>query len=766
MKSMTVAGNDISASQYRVNDLNGKPCALVKVQLATRGAKFAGSVIGTPEFKNGVYWVYMPAGVKELEVQHNSFVPCHVTFGDYGIQSLQSLTTYVLTLLMPQGGAAPVDDGMRYLVITVKPANAMVFVDDKAQMVRNGIVSVRLPRGTHSYRVEAPGFASQNGTVELQEGRRSLTIALESALAQVNVSCPTLGAQIYVNDQLQGVTPWSGQLAQGNYLFEARLDGYQPQQESVTLQERERRDVVLQALVPYTGSLDVNYQPMDAEVWIDGRQIGVSPDIFRNISTGSHTVEIRAAGYQTAKHTIQIKKGETLELGGELTTHILSEAETKQMKTELDKAFGWYREKKYSEAFPVFLRLGKAGYQDGTLFGYLGMCYQFGNGTEKDEQQMLYWYEKAYLANAGWACYYYGNVLYKKGDYEKALKCYVKGSTSNWAEESATKAAQMYEKGEGTYANKEKAIEYYRIAAKASRFSTSDAHRALSRLGASVFTEEDIDSTTKWTEESAYQAGVAYEQGNGVEKNLSKAIELYRKSAGFVLGTLDYSDAGRALARLGCGLYPASEFEKVTVSTAGMGAQAMYEKGNEEENRSFKPNYTKAWAYYNAAAKAGSTDAIVRLGEIYTGCAAYPFKDIPKAIRYLQSVMDKSSKACEKLGSIYEYNKDYKDLDMALKYYIKGSTFGDNDACPLHAGLLYDEKANYEEALRYFELSANTPPKNQGWAMYLAGDHYEEGKGCAKNLQKAIEWYRKSAKTNNYYASSAKSALKRLGASE
>lgn len=47
VKSMTVAGNDISASQYRVNDLNGQPCALVKVQLATRGAKFAGSVIGT-----------------------------------------------------------------------------------------------------------------------------------------------------------------------------------------------------------------------------------------------------------------------------------------------------------------------------------------------------------------------------------------------------------------------------------------------------------------------------------------------------------------------------------------------------------------------------------------------------------------------------------------------------------------------------------------------------------------------------------------------
>lgn len=75
-------GDRGTASTQSRLDINRQPCALVKVRLAVRGAKFVGSVTGTSEFKSGVYWVYIPAGVKELEVQHESFVLCNVNIGD------------------------------------------------------------------------------------------------------------------------------------------------------------------------------------------------------------------------------------------------------------------------------------------------------------------------------------------------------------------------------------------------------------------------------------------------------------------------------------------------------------------------------------------------------------------------------------------------------------------------------------------------------------------------------------------------------------
>ena len=179
VKQMTLAGNDISASQYRKNDFNEQPCALVKVQLATRGATFAGSVIGTPEFKNGVYWVYMPAGAKELEVQHNSFIPCHVNFGDYGITKLQALTTYVLTLLMPQAGGVI---QTQKLTINYTPANAMVLVDSKPYK-GNGRVEVTLPVGSHNYIIAAEGYATAEGTVKLNtDAPRTVTETLVTTM--------------------------------------------------------------------------------------------------------------------------------------------------------------------------------------------------------------------------------------------------------------------------------------------------------------------------------------------------------------------------------------------------------------------------------------------------------------------------------------------------------------------------------------------------------------------------------------------------------
>ena len=339
VKSMTVAGNDISASQYRVNDLNKQPCALVKVQLATRGAKFAGSVIGTPEFKNGVYWVYMPAGVKELEVQHNSFVPCHVTFSDYGIQSLQSLTTYVLTLLMPQGWAVPVDDGMRYLALTVSPKNSTVYVDNQLQVVdADGSVSVYLPQGQHTYRVEAAGYAPEQQTVTLGDETLVRSVTLQSVLARVTVSCPTAGARIFVNGQQRGTTPWSGSLAAGNYKMEARLDGYHSQQQTVTIAERSNEQITLPALVAITGNLNVNYRPVGAEVWMDGKQLGATPNVFRGVLVGNHSVEVRKAGYETLKQSVTIAEGQTAQLSGTLTASASSQSASSSSSSSVSGA--------------------------------------------------------------------------------------------------------------------------------------------------------------------------------------------------------------------------------------------------------------------------------------------------------------------------------------------------------------------------------------------------------------------------------------------
>lgn len=84
---MEVAPMDLSASTQPRNDLNGNPCALVKVQLATADATFEGNVIGDVAYSQGEYWVYMSAGSYMLNIKHKSFVPLFVNFRDYDINN-------------------------------------------------------------------------------------------------------------------------------------------------------------------------------------------------------------------------------------------------------------------------------------------------------------------------------------------------------------------------------------------------------------------------------------------------------------------------------------------------------------------------------------------------------------------------------------------------------------------------------------------------------------------------------------------------------
>ena len=309
---------DLSASTYLRPDANGDPCALVKVQLSTAGAQFEGNVVGQVDYKTGEYWVYMTAGSYMLKVKHPSFVPLSVNFRDYGINKLQGKATYQLTLLMPQMSNMNVDDGMRYLAMTVEPASATVYIDNQPQLLQNGVLSMLLPMGQHQYRVESPAYETKNGTFTIGDETLQLPVRLESVMAQLTVSSDTPGTQIYINDQLRGTSSWTGSLPAGTYRVEGRLQGYRHHRQNIILAQRDRQQVTIPALQAITGNLNVNCQPLNAEVYLDGQLLGKSPSVYRNVMVGSHNVELRASGYTSKQELITIEKGKTAMLSGTL----------------------------------------------------------------------------------------------------------------------------------------------------------------------------------------------------------------------------------------------------------------------------------------------------------------------------------------------------------------------------------------------------------------------------------------------------------------
>ena len=322
VKSFVYDEKDLTPQIEKVIDQNGETCALIRIQTIDKGFVFDVGLLGvtkTDDNHVGEVWVYVPRGVKFMTIRH----PKYGTLSRYPFpMSIMQARTYVMELAT-SGRAdddADKDDGLTYFVLSVEPANATVTVDNELNSLNaDGSLVLLLPRGDHSYSIQAPGYEPQAATFTLGVEKMTRKVSLESVMATLNVSCATPGASIYVNDQLQASdSRWTGTLKAGSYHVEARKEGYHSVKESVSLAQKESRSVSIPALKARTGVINVNYNPLDCEVWVDGKRLGTSPDLFKDVMIGSRKVTLKKDGYVTKELTAQVKEGETVVLSGTL----------------------------------------------------------------------------------------------------------------------------------------------------------------------------------------------------------------------------------------------------------------------------------------------------------------------------------------------------------------------------------------------------------------------------------------------------------------
>ena len=317
VKSFETAPMDVTAQQYARLDLHREKCAVVKVRVIADGVAFKGNLIGEPVENPGEYWVYLTGGTKQVQILSRSFLP----FMYYFPEPLQGGVTYVLTLLAPQaaGGSAPQGPVANFLVLKVAPASAHVTVDGKERMVNNGVATVKLDAGTHTYRVASHGYAPQEGTVVMDGKKLTRTVTLVSTMPTLTVTTATPGTEIFVNDERKGTDRWSGQLLPDNYTVEGRLAGHRTFSRSLTLAESHSLTVAIPALTAITGTLSVDYTPVDATITIDGRAAGTTPNVITDLPVGTHSVTISAPGYTPATLTATVAESSPATLTGSLS---------------------------------------------------------------------------------------------------------------------------------------------------------------------------------------------------------------------------------------------------------------------------------------------------------------------------------------------------------------------------------------------------------------------------------------------------------------
>ena len=322
VESFVLAPTDLMAQTEGRKDLNGDACALVKISFVGDVLDVEGNVIKPLVKRNNETWAFMTQESRQMKVITKDYLPLMVTFGDYGIEKLQSNRTYVLTLTKPSGAQEPVDAGGNFYAISVQPKDAKVTIDGVLQASSSdGEYSAMLAYGSHTYKVEAGGYISKSGSFTIGKGDMTpIFVSLVSALAILNVSCPTPAVSLYVDKKSVGSLPWNGNLKEGMHLLEVRKDGYRSQQKTIQLAQQQKLDVAFDALSAIQGNLSVNFKPFGSDVYVDGVKVGQSPRVFNGVLVGNHNVEVRKSGYTTSRQTVTISEGQTASISGSLTS--------------------------------------------------------------------------------------------------------------------------------------------------------------------------------------------------------------------------------------------------------------------------------------------------------------------------------------------------------------------------------------------------------------------------------------------------------------
>lgn len=93
--------NDVTASRFIKNDINGIPCGMLKIGLPRLDATFEGNVI-SKEYKNGEWWVYMTKGSKRITIKTPDYPPLRYEFSESkSVTGIESKVVYIMTIEMP-----------------------------------------------------------------------------------------------------------------------------------------------------------------------------------------------------------------------------------------------------------------------------------------------------------------------------------------------------------------------------------------------------------------------------------------------------------------------------------------------------------------------------------------------------------------------------------------------------------------------------------------------------------------------------------------
>ena len=207
-----------------------------------------------------------------------------------------------------------------YINISTSPEQgAKVFVDGDYIGV-SPVKTDKLKSGSHTVMVMKDMYKMKEQSFTVTDGQTTnanLTMSANFVTLTINTDAD---ADIYVDEDYKGRGRWTGRVSEGLHNLEARKANHRSSKTSVDLVLGENKTITIEAPKPISGSIEINSSPMEANIYIDGKSYGTTPNYINEILIGTHTLKLEKQGCATITKTITIKENETLTVNEKLQT--------------------------------------------------------------------------------------------------------------------------------------------------------------------------------------------------------------------------------------------------------------------------------------------------------------------------------------------------------------------------------------------------------------------------------------------------------------
>ena len=206
------------------------------------------------------------------------------------------------------------------LTIGLSPATkATVRVDGKRVGSAPGTID-EVEAGTRSIEISAARYLPFTATVEVRGKRleETLEAKLTPAWADFTLSSTPAGANLRVDGEALGATPYQGELIHGTRKISVSLKGYKPWARTINVVAGQAVAIPDVTLAKADGLLEIVTHPPGAAITVDGRFRGEAPSRIAVSPDRDHRVTVMKAGYAPRTATARAAPDEVSNLALQL----------------------------------------------------------------------------------------------------------------------------------------------------------------------------------------------------------------------------------------------------------------------------------------------------------------------------------------------------------------------------------------------------------------------------------------------------------------